>query len=191
MSSDSIAFTKDDGDYDDLTIAFNINREFSDYEPGYCKVSRHPLSTEDQEKVKKLASRILFPFLPFENLSSYSYYMKKIVHQISLWAPQVPKDVYKIYVGFEPMDETRCEIRVGWQYTGITRLLLLDASDDDDDDEEHLCCICLEELASEVVCYLPCSHYFHDECIDEWIIDAMSCPLCRYPMPYTRKWFEG
>lgn len=51
------------------------------------------------------------------------------------------------------------------------------------------CFICLEEIKAETEVYnLPCSHWFHPECI----LDAVKrrharCPLCRKPIPVSDK----
>ena len=29
---------------------------------------------------------------------------------------------------------------------------------------------------------LPCGHYFDPECIDEWLIENSTCPLCRHEL---------
>ena len=41
------------------------------------------------------------------------------------------------------------------------------------------CSICLEEYSlEEKICYLPCFHYFHSECIKNWTKKSNRCPLC-------------
>ncbi|KAI8603257.1 hypothetical protein EDD21DRAFT_42590 [Dissophora ornata] len=43
------------------------------------------------------------------------------------------------------------------------------------------CSICLcdyEDL--EELRHLPCNHYFHKECVDEWLKLKRTCPLCKY-----------
>lgn len=42
------------------------------------------------------------------------------------------------------------------------------------------CSICLEEISKG--CELMCKHYFHKECIAEWIKRSNSCPLCKREM---------
>lgn len=44
------------------------------------------------------------------------------------------------------------------------------------------CMVCLSEfLAGERCRRLPCSHVFHQACIDEWLTRANSCPICKGP----------
>ncbi|GFQ07985.1 E3 ubiquitin-protein ligase rnf181 [Phtheirospermum japonicum] len=50
------------------------------------------------------------------------------------------------------------------------------------------CSICMEdfELKSDtpvIVNELPCEHYFHKDCIVEWLQRSNTCPLCRYKLP--------
>jgi len=52
------------------------------------------------------------------------------------------------------------------------------------DEELPECCLCMESFEqSDQVRLLPCSHYFHCECIDRWFAtkryQARSCPLCK------------
>jgi hypothetical protein len=44
--------------------------------------------------------------------------------------------------------------------------------------DELICSICLEELKKEFVTY-SCNHPFHQACINEWIRNHNTCPLCR------------
>lgn len=51
-----------------------------------------------------------------------------------------------------------------------------------DSDKVGICSICLEEYVDEesIVKELPCQHYFHTECIDEWLTTQRNeCPLCK------------
>ena len=49
------------------------------------------------------------------------------------------------------------------------------------------CVICVEDFHDgEGLRVLPCEHYFHRQCIDEWLINHSAvCPLCKYEVPHT------
>ena len=45
------------------------------------------------------------------------------------------------------------------------------------------CTICIEELhKGDEVTVLPCSHWFHGECVVLWLIEHNTCPICRAPI---------
>ena len=45
------------------------------------------------------------------------------------------------------------------------------------------CMICLEEFKSkEKVTALPCIHFFHTQCIQEWIERKNECPVCKFEL---------
>lgn len=46
--------------------------------------------------------------------------------------------------------------------------------------EDAVCCICLAKYANnDELKELPCSHFFHKECVDKWLKINASCPLCK------------
>eukprot|EP01095_Lingulamoeba_sp_RSL-Kostka_P007293 TRINITY_DN2308_c0_g1_i1.p1 TRINITY_DN2308_c0_g1~~TRINITY_DN2308_c0_g1_i1.p1 ORF type:complete len:143 (-),score=35.03 TRINITY_DN2308_c0_g1_i1:69-497(-) len=46
------------------------------------------------------------------------------------------------------------------------------------------CSICLEEFKlNEYARKIPCNHFFHDNCIVEWLTSHNTCPLCKYELP--------
>ncbi|CAI9784822.1 unnamed protein product [Fraxinus pennsylvanica] len=46
--------------------------------------------------------------------------------------------------------------------------------------EDAICCICLVKyLNNDDLRELPCSHFFHKECVDKWLKINASCPLCK------------
>lgn len=49
------------------------------------------------------------------------------------------------------------------------------------EEEEEVCSICLAEFAleGELVRVLPCQHFFHPPCVDEWLQNRNTCPLCK------------
>lgn len=52
-----------------------------------------------------------------------------------------------------------------------------------DADKNDVCSICQEKYDSDAeIIILPCKHYFHKECITEWLKNYHhKCPLCRMP----------
>mmetsp|Transcript_5631 Transcript_5631/g.15825 ORF Transcript_5631/g.15825 Transcript_5631/m.15825 type:complete len:357 (-) Transcript_5631:56-1126(-) len=42
------------------------------------------------------------------------------------------------------------------------------------------CCCCMEDFSGckKIVC-TPCDHYFHKDCLKEWLALSKTCPLCR------------
>ncbi|KAK8931157.1 E3 ubiquitin-protein ligase [Platanthera zijinensis] len=47
--------------------------------------------------------------------------------------------------------------------------------------EDAACCICLVTYAeNDVLRELPCTHFFHAECVDKWLKINALCPLCKY-----------
>jgi hypothetical protein len=46
--------------------------------------------------------------------------------------------------------------------------------------DNYTCSICLGEYQTgEQIKPLPCKHHFHEKCVDEWLSDKNSCPVCR------------
>ena len=52
-----------------------------------------------------------------------------------------------------------------------------------DKGEQKKCSICLEdfEVGTKII-YLPCFHYYHSECIENWTKNSDKCPLCNLPI---------
>lgn len=45
---------------------------------------------------------------------------------------------------------------------------------------QNMCAICIEEFSDGCqVRPLPCGHQFHPHCVDPWILDNCTCPLCK------------
>ncbi|CAI0444488.1 unnamed protein product [Linum tenue] len=46
--------------------------------------------------------------------------------------------------------------------------------------EDAICCICLGKYANnDELREVPCSHFFHKDCVDKWLKINASCPLCK------------
>jgi hypothetical protein len=56
------------------------------------------------------------------------------------------------------------------------------------------CAICLDsiDLSSKYAQPLPCCHTFHCTCMNQWLQQNRSCPLCRYPVKLQdqARWFS-
>ncbi|KAE8652186.1 hypothetical protein Csa_022161 [Cucumis sativus] len=47
-------------------------------------------------------------------------------------------------------------------------------------DRVLVCCICLAKYANnDELRELPCSHFFHKDCVDKWLKINALCPLCK------------
>ncbi|CAA6656801.1 unnamed protein product [Spirodela intermedia] len=56
--------------------------------------------------------------------------------------------------------------------------------------DELTCSVCLEQVyAGELVRILPCLHQFHVACIDPWLRQQGTCPVCKYRA--ARRWQDS
>lgn len=47
-------------------------------------------------------------------------------------------------------------------------------------DEEDICCICLDQFCEgDELRTLPCNHQWHKSCIDPWLRQNVTCPMCK------------
>ncbi|XP_071698272.1 E3 ubiquitin-protein ligase At1g63170-like [Rutidosis leptorrhynchoides] len=47
--------------------------------------------------------------------------------------------------------------------------------------EDAVCCICLAKYTDDdLLRELPCTHFFHTECVDRWLKINATCPLCKF-----------
>lgn len=52
-----------------------------------------------------------------------------------------------------------------------------------DEKKTKECCICMVDFEDqEPIRYLPCMHYYHLECIDDWLMRSFTCPSCMEPV---------
>ncbi|XP_052280522.1 RING finger protein 150-like isoform X2 [Dreissena polymorpha] len=48
------------------------------------------------------------------------------------------------------------------------------------DADADQCAVCIEPYkVSDVIRVLPCKHVFHKSCVDPWLLDQRSCPMCK------------
>jgi len=45
--------------------------------------------------------------------------------------------------------------------------------------KDEVCAICLDFLDYQICRLLICQHIFHNECINSWISEKKTCPMCR------------
>lgn len=74
----------------------------------------------------------------------------------------------------------------GMRVVDYDKTLFADESDPTDKRPTGECCCCTEcfNAEKEIVC-TPCDHYFHKECLGEWLKLARTCPLCRKDLDET------
>ncbi|XP_059293820.1 uncharacterized protein LOC132046979 isoform X1 [Lycium ferocissimum] len=66
----------------------------------------------------------------------------------------------------------------------LENLLLVVVSDEDLKASNVACAVCKDEiLLTEKVTRLPCSHYYHCDCIVPWLSIRNTCPVCRHELP--------
>ncbi|KAI3907159.1 hypothetical protein MKW92_034399 [Papaver armeniacum] len=43
------------------------------------------------------------------------------------------------------------------------------------------CGVCMQEyIGGSYISNMPCSHMFHYDCLNSWLHESNSCPICRY-----------
>ncbi|XP_052793055.1 E3 ubiquitin-protein ligase RNF130-like isoform X1 [Mya arenaria] len=48
------------------------------------------------------------------------------------------------------------------------------------DSDADQCAVCIEPYkVCDVIRVLPCKHVFHKSCVDPWLLDQRSCPMCK------------
>ncbi|OQS01662.1 hypothetical protein ACHHYP_00437 [Achlya hypogyna] len=103
------------------------------------------------------------PMLPSSSPESDCFYEEK----------GLPKEVrYSLPIAYGTVHETSKECTVGSR-TATTS----DAS----------ICQLAYEIGSHIVTLTPCQHFFHALCVDKWLWNHTTCPLCRKEVVYEAK----
>lgn len=56
----------------------------------------------------------------------------------------------------------------------------LKRGDEETTSDSHMCAVCIESYkAGEVVTVLTCDHIFHKACIEPWLLERRTCPMCK------------
>lgn len=59
-------------------------------------------------------------------------------------------------------------------------LRTLKSGDKETEPDCDTCAVCIESFRpQEVVRTLPCNHIFHKTCVDPWLLEQRSCPICK------------
>ncbi|NXE48263.1 RN128 ligase, partial [Casuarius casuarius] len=63
---------------------------------------------------------------------------------------------------------------------GQLQLRTLKQGDKETGPDGDSCAVCIELYKpNEVVCILTCNHLFHKNCIDPWLLEHRTCPMCK------------
>ncbi|KAM4044908.1 leukemia NUP98 fusion partner 1 [Anomaloglossus baeobatrachus] len=57
------------------------------------------------------------------------------------------------------------------------------------DEDEDPCVICHDDLHTDSIWELHCSHRFHKECIGKWLCKKQTCPTCRVQVIPSKSFF--
>ena len=77
----------------------------------------------------------------------------------------VPRNYQDVVVGLDKNDLDKLKIDTYLNFADTTR---------------DTCSVCIDKFIPDDICReLKCSHLFHKDCIDHWLSDNISCPVCR------------
>lgn len=52
-----------------------------------------------------------------------------------------------------------------------------------DNQDQTECSICIDDISEgDMALYLPCKHWFHEQCVVLWLKEHNTCPICRTPI---------
>jgi hypothetical protein len=73
----------------------------------------------------------------------------------------------------------------------IDQLLSYSFNEHAEGDAQTLCVVCMcDFVANQMVRVLPCAHEFHARCVDKWLKDNRTCPICRADAILKRSQFD-
>ncbi|KAK5874238.1 hypothetical protein PBY51_019205 [Eleginops maclovinus] len=63
---------------------------------------------------------------------------------------------------------------------GRLQVRKLKSGDEETNSESNMCAVCLESYKTgEMVTVLTCDHIFHKSCIEPWLLERRTCPMCK------------
>ena len=78
-----------------------------------------------------------------------------------------------------PLPSAYTDVVVGLDKTDLDKLKV-DTYQNFADTSRDTCSVCIDKFAPDDTCReLVCEHLFHKDCIDHWLSDNISCPVCR------------
>ncbi|XP_068235673.1 uncharacterized protein [Palaemon carinicauda] len=82
--------------------------------------------------------------------------------------------------GKEPPEETRHLCNAAKKALSKIPVKYLKSGDKEVTSENECCAICIEPYqVSDTVRILPCRHQFHKYCVDPWLLEHRTCPMCK------------
>jgi hypothetical protein len=98
-------------------------------------------------------------------------------------------DDMQIYVGYETLipnasststSATPAPVVVGLQMQELNQYTELFVNEDTTTDAT-ICSICRSNFVENEICrkITNCNHYFHQTCVDSWLVRNQTCPMCR------------
>lgn len=63
---------------------------------------------------------------------------------------------------------------------GRLQVRKLTRGDEETESESHMCAVCIDAYKpGDVVTVLTCDHIFHKGCIEPWLLEKRTCPMCK------------
>lgn len=115
---------------------------------------------------------VMILFLPVLIMLSFCLCLPCAIIFFSWWSPRsrqaaLNQMLSKLYV---------CKYRVNESHRIYGKEIIIKP-------EDTTCPICLQVYKSGIdLRILPCGHYYHNRCVDEWLRIATNCPLCKAPI---------
>ncbi|KAK9925272.1 hypothetical protein M0R45_033601 [Rubus argutus] len=179
------------GDDDQLAIHFFLIKQ------SRCWYDPAPTTTDDINREISIVRSTSIRF-PSANPRPYEDIMSLYISSMGVPPEQHPPILEKLYQGTENrvvrgasfetrrarfVPATRSSIgindRVTWESFETRRLRTVK--------HNSSCAICMVDFArggvDQLITPLPCTHYYHLDCIIPWLKTSHVCPMCRYPMP--------